>query len=141
MDLGENRVSLTLPLEAMLPIIRYQHKNNVGSKRQACCQIVIRFLHNNGFLDDQGFESIKERTNIFREDMDFIEEKVKAHIGEKTMEIPGKKLSSRCQWKIPSPCREKAVAYAVLSSSNAEVPLCGEHLALSKSSTYSCFNK
>jgi hypothetical protein len=141
LDRGENRVSLTLPLEVMLPIIKYQNENNVGSKRQACCQIVIKFLHDNRFLNDQDFESIKERTKVFREDRDFIEEKVKTHVKEKAVEEQEKMKLRKCQWKIPRPCSKKAVAYAVLSSKNAEVPLCKEHLALSKNATYNHFYK
>ena len=75
MDRGENQVVLKLPIEAMLPLLDFQHEKRLGSKSQASTQIVILYLHEHGYLTDEQLESIKERTKIFRTDTDFIKQK------------------------------------------------------------------
>jgi len=74
MDRGENRVSVTLPIEAILPLDRWKVDRGIGSRSQACCMLIIEKLYEDGYLSDEDLESIKERTKIFRTDREYLEE-------------------------------------------------------------------
>lgn len=96
MDRGENQVVLKLPIEAMLPLLDFQHERRLGSKNQACSQIVILWLHEHGYLKDEQLDSIKERTKIFRTDKEFIEQKV-VEYREKITERMVSKIETKIQ--------------------------------------------
>ena len=74
MDRGENRISVTLPIEAILPLDRWKVDRGIGSRSQACCMLIIEKLYDDGYLSDEDFESIKERTKIFRTDREYLQE-------------------------------------------------------------------
>lgn len=75
MKRGENQILCKLPLEAMLPLIDVQHNRRVGSKSQMATQIILMWLYEHGKLTDSDMQSIRQRTNIFKTDADFIETK------------------------------------------------------------------
>ena len=74
MDRGENRISVTLPIEAILPLDRWKVDRGIGSRSQACCMLIIEKLYEDGYLSDEDFESIRERTKIFRTDREYLQE-------------------------------------------------------------------
>ena len=94
MDRGENRIIVNLPIEVILPLDRWKNDQGIGSRRQACAQIIILFLYNEGYLSDEHFHSIKQRTKIFRTDEEYIKELTSEQIvkTDKSIEKELKKL-------------------------------------------------
>jgi hypothetical protein len=82
MDRGENRKCANLPKEAMFPFKRYTVDHHFGSEDQALCYMAIMTLYKEGYISDEEFRLIQERTKIFRTHEQMIREEKEQVITE-----------------------------------------------------------